>query len=130
MQLRRPMTSRWRWGLKWGGVMAMFYCVIGGIAWLITGARAMISLPVLLALYAIGGVGGGLILALLKPLTGTWWGAAFAGFVIAFTVWGLFGIRHIEAFGSLTVHLLVSAVLALVTGAPIGVWIWADDKRN
>lgn len=74
------------WGLKWGLVFATGFSLIALAMTVLTGGEVInnqgVSLAASIALYWSGGVFGGIVLGLLRPLTRTRVGAALVGVII------------------------------------------------
>jgi len=96
-----PLLKNLRWGVFWGACGAVFYGAYAVLLYLFAGAQAFSSkgatLGGTLGAYALGGVGAGVVLGLLRPLVRWWWGAALVGFFCAIPVW-LGGLLAIQSF--------------------------------
>lgn len=83
-------TSIWRnlrWGITWGIAMACIYSLYVVVVFLFRGAEPFeandVTLPTLVFLYFLGGVGGGGLLGLLRPLARNRLAAVFIGMIVA-----------------------------------------------
>lgn len=76
-------TKNLLWGIRYGVIFAAFYCATALAIFAVGGsgafARYNISLGRTLACYLLGGIIGGAVLGLLRPLTRSWVGSAFVG---------------------------------------------------
>jgi hypothetical protein len=74
------------WGLKWGLWFALFFSLIATAMSVFSGGeiieRQDISLPASIAIYVVGGLAGGAVLGLLRPLTRRRIGAALVGILV------------------------------------------------
>lgn len=79
-----------RWGIRYGVIFSAFYCVAALAIFAAGGSEAFtrynISLGRTLACYILGGIMGGAVLGLLRPLTRSWVGSAFVGVFAALPV--------------------------------------------
>jgi hypothetical protein len=119
-----------RWGLRWGVWMAAGFSVLAlvivGIAWLSSGGRArgFSVLPFVLGAYWVGGLVGGVILGVLRPVTAWPLGAMIVGFVIAFCVYAACGaalyVGGDPDFADLTLRrgTMIGVVCGLLVGPP------------
>lgn len=78
------------WGVRYGCIFAACYCAIALVIFAVGGEQSYRSYGVTfgqtIALYITGGLLGGAVVGLLRPLTKTWLGAAFVGVVAAIPI--------------------------------------------
>lgn len=122
------MGQDWMENVIWGVGHGVFAAVLfGGLAVFVysldptAASGAGVSLEAALAIYAGSGLGGGLLLGLFRPLYGSAVGGAFAGFVIAFLVYGV-GIHMTQAHMSLTATFWGALACACIVGIPAGIY--------
>jgi hypothetical protein len=122
------MSRDWRtdvvWGLGHGAFAALLF---GGLAILVytfdptASTDTEMTLEMALAIYSGSGLGGGIILGFFRPLYGSAVGGAFAGFVIAFLVYGV-GILVTQPHMSLTATFWGAIACACLVGIPVGIY--------
>lgn len=86
------ITTNLEWGLWYGVAMACAYSAIAILLFVVRGPRAFVhngvSLASTIAVYAIGGILGGLILGLLRPLTRYLFGVLLAAIAVSAPLFG------------------------------------------
>lgn len=112
------------WGIRWGLAFAAVYCLYALGLFVARGSshfeRQDVTLPLLLAAYIFGGLLGGAIVGLLRPLTRSRLGSVFVGLSTAIPV--AVGFRMADAgvtawdSGDLRTVLIFSLVLGPICG--------------
>ena len=108
-------------GLAFGLVLSAYATVVW-LLWLIGGSDANDdSYARTVATYIGGGIGAGLVVAILFPLSQWRWGAVFVGFVAAIPVYGgaSLAVGHWDLAGVL--------ICALATGGSLG-YMWSGGE--
>ena len=129
------------WGVLWGIGYAVFFSLIVLVIYLFRGTRAFdgygATLGAVLLGYFAGGLVGGTVLGLLRPLNRWKWGAAFVGFVVALPVYASAGVVVSGWYTQWVVEDVLTMVLcALLVGPALGVKLWNEacqeriDKAN
>lgn len=88
---KTPILEDLHWGIRWGIYGAVFFTGLAAIPALLrfllnveeVDGHRLPSFPVIIGLYLFGGVFGGAIVGLLRPLARSWWGMRLVGIVAA-----------------------------------------------
>ena len=117
--------ERLRWGARVGAIFGLLYASLAVVIFLVGGQAPFeaghSSFEKMIATYLVGGVGAGLIVGMLKPLTQSKVGAAIVGSLAAIPVGILlrFATGHPGPWqGTDTV---VTLLFCAMLGAPLGV---------
>src|SRR4051812_44073909 len=90
------LPSNLRWGVTWGLLMSGMYCLVALLLYIIRGptlfAKYGLTLGTLMLTYVVGGITGGWIVGVLRPLTHWRFGAILVGISVGFVVYGAAGI--------------------------------------
>lgn len=131
--MNRRLGEDVAWGARLGLVMGLVYAAIGGLLYLAQDSPEIgrIRLPSLLALYVFGGVTGGVIVGVLRPILNSHLGAIFAGTVSLLP----FGFATIVLYsGPISEWGLAEyigiLVTALILGGYIGHDLWKDERAS
>jgi hypothetical protein len=121
------------WGALSGLLFGVIYVLILGILFVVRGPELFryynTSFGEIAILYLYGGVGGGLIVGLLRPLLRWWWGAALVGVVAVIPVGFAFQLMRsgFAAWGPKDT--LVVVIFSIGFGATVG-WVNWGMFRN
>lgn len=140
--MRRPVESirevagrNIRWGVGWGLWLAGFFTIFAIIIFLTRGSRPFsntgATLTSTILVYAFGGVAGGAIVGLLRPIARHAVGAMLVGLAAAFPV--LFGVwLATEGMPSTWDHLtwLSLKVITGIAGPFFGLLLWFQAKTR
>ncbi len=125
-----------RWGLKWGVAMAAGFTVI---ALALTGVDSLSRTPNpnpppladLVGIYVLAGIGGGLIVGLLRPITKYLAGAMIVGTAIAALWISLIAVRLVVTDGSWgMVDVVLIGIYSLTTGPLAGYIFWRRAQKR
>jgi MFS family permease len=119
------------WGVGMGLAIAALFSLLVTVLFLARPHRLMeehaVSLGALILTYFIGGLGGGFIVGLMRPLSRWRAGSVATGIVSATFVYGAIGAAM---YGPITrwreEHWIVAIVPGLVGGSVIGNWTWEE----
>jgi hypothetical protein len=122
------------WGALWGLMFGLIYVLILGVLFALQGPEMFrpydTTFTEVATLYLMGGVGGGLIVGLLRPLLRRRWGAALVGILAAIPVGLGFQMMRIGSAPWGTKDTLVVAIFSVALGATVG-WVnWGMFRSN
>lgn len=124
MRIRGRVAPHWLanllWGVRWGAIMAFGYSLIAiAISILSLSTKLLhgqVTIFQVVLTYWIGGIVGGAIVGLLRPLTRTKPGTALVGFVAAVPLTAsILGLTH-KPTTSWTRELVIILALSLILG--------------
>ena len=123
------------WGLAWGCGYAVFFSVIALLIYLFGASTPFqanrTTLPVVLLAYLTGGLIGGVLVGLLRPLNRWKRGAALMGLVGASAAYSAIGIAASGWFWQWNPEDIFAAVAApLLIGPALGVKIWKQERQE
>ena len=130
---RRSLIADLRWGATWGFLVGLCLSLFVAVLFAIRGPQLFLpygtTLWLVVGLYLVGGLAGGLITGLLRPLAKWRWGAALIGVFAAIPV-GL-GCRLMQAgFAPWELNdSLTMMIFSVALGASVG-WIYWGIFRS
>lgn len=133
--MRYGLQKLWinlRWGTGWGLFMGAGYCAIALVLYVLRGpglfAKYGVTPTAAMLTYLIGGISGGWIIGLLRPLAKWRLGAIFMGICVGIVVYGL---ATVSMFGPIS-HWdrddwIMVTILGTFTGVIGGNWFWEKE---
>jgi hypothetical protein len=120
----RGLLANLGWGALWGLLFGLVYVLVLGILFVLQGPVLFhaynSTFAEVAALYLIGGVGGGLIVGLLRPLLRWRWGAALVGIFAAIPAGAGFQLMRIGSAPWGAKDTLVVMIFSVALGATVG----------
>lgn len=123
------------WGVMRGIAMAIFFSLIALLIYGIAAVRGLeeheLPLYVLIASYFAGGIAGGVIVGLLRPLGKWWWGGAVMGIFALFpaVVSVLISLEGWVTRWDRT-HFVFAIMYSVVVGSIVGVMLWRKHQNE
>jgi MFS-type transporter involved in bile tolerance (Atg22 family) len=120
-----------RWGTRWAAWMVGIYAIFASILYAVGLGLSDMTLPAVIAAYAVVGLASGALLGLLRPLAQSKRGSMVLGALIAFSIYyplALFGTRNapVEKLPGT----VVLAVLCALFGGAYGKQTWKRTHRT
>jgi hypothetical protein len=124
-----------KWGLKWGMWFAVFFSAIAIVMTIVTQGEVLkrqnISLPASIGIYVFGGLSGGVILGLLRPLTRKRLGATVVGILVLTPVTVVLGIMMFGPIGRWDENMLLTIILLpIILGGVGGYSYWEPPSSS
>jgi hypothetical protein len=121
-----------KWGLRYGLIVAIAFTVIAVTITLATGEDSSskgLSLPTLIGFYFLGGVCGGLLVGVLRPITKHKAGAILVGTLVTATLLSLMVYLYIAKGRWTSLDTELVAILSVITGPVNALMIWEGKSR-
>jgi peptidoglycan/LPS O-acetylase OafA/YrhL len=121
-----------KWGLRYGLIVAVAFTVIAAVITLATGEDSSskgLSLPSLIGFYFLGGMCGGLLVGLLRPITKHKAGAILVGTLVTATLLSLMVYFYIAKGHWTSVDTELVAILSVIAGPVNALMIWEGKSR-
>jgi hypothetical protein len=127
------LFQRILWGIKSGATFGLAFTALALLVFLLGGERPFqahhTSFTNVVVTYLLGGIGSGIIVGVLRPLTRTKAGAGMVGFIAAIPVSVLVRIAIVGYQPWTVKDIILSFSVCLVLGVPVGV-MYRDIFRD
>lgn len=120
----KTIGERLAWGARWGAIVGSVYCGLAFLILLARGDEPFEQLEVTffdtVLTYMAGGIIGGCIVGLMRPMARSRAGSATIGFFAALPVATMAGATQRSSSSSMVIEVAVTVIFALLVGVPVG----------